>query len=60
MEIDGQSHWSPEQERLDARRDAYFREMGIETLRLSAESLKQPGAAADRILQVLKRGRPPP
>jgi hypothetical protein len=28
--------------------------MGIETLRLSAESLKQPGAAADSILEVLK------
>src|ERR1700749_2394590 len=48
--IDGQSHWSPEQERHDTRRDAYIREMGIETLRLSADSLKQPGAAADCIL----------
>jgi very-short-patch-repair endonuclease len=57
VEIDGQTHWSPEQERHDARRDAYLQEMGIETLRLSTESLKQPGAAADRILEVLRRGR---
>jgi very-short-patch-repair endonuclease len=56
VEIDGQTHWSPEQERHDARRDAYFQTLGIQTLRLSAESLKQPGAAADRILEVL-RGR---
>jgi very-short-patch-repair endonuclease len=54
VEIDGQSHWSPEQEAHDARRDAWFQEMGIETLRLSAESLKRPGAAADRILEVVR------
>ena len=53
VEIDGQSHWSAEQERHDARRDAYLLEMGIETLRLSTESLKRPGAAAERILAVL-------
>ncbi len=57
VEIDGQTHWSPEQERHDARRDAYLREMGIETLRLSTEGLRQPGAAADCILEVLRRGR---
>jgi very-short-patch-repair endonuclease len=56
VEIDGQMHWSPEQERHDARRDAYLRGMGIETLRLSTESLKQPGTAADRVLEVLRRG----
>ena len=56
VEIDGQTHWSPEQERHDARRDAYFRAMGIETLRLSAEALKRPGAAAEYLLEVLKRG----
>ena len=54
VEIDGQAHWSPERERHDARRDAYLRGMGIETLRLSTESLKQPGAAADRILDVIR------
>src|ERR1700742_1676663 len=55
VEIDGESHWSPEQAAHDARRDAYFRKMGIETLRLSTEALKRPGQAADRILEVLLR-----
>ncbi|MGZ3277155.1 MAG: endonuclease domain-containing protein [Caulobacteraceae bacterium] len=58
VEIDGQTHWSAERAQHDARRDAYFRAMGIETLRLSAESLKRPAAAADAILEVLK-GRQP-
>jgi very-short-patch-repair endonuclease len=57
VEIDGQTHWSPDQERHDARRDAYLRAMGIETLRLSAESLKRPAAAADYILEMLIRGQ---
>ena len=55
VEIDGQTHWSPEQEAHDARRDAYLLAMGIETLRLSTESLKRPGAAAEHILEVVKR-----
>jgi very-short-patch-repair endonuclease len=54
VEIDGQTHWSPEQEAHDARRDAWLAEMGIETLRLSAESVKRPGAAAERVLEVLR------
>jgi very-short-patch-repair endonuclease len=54
VEIDGQSHWSAEQERHDVRRDAYLLEIGIETLRLSAESLKRPRAAAEQILEVLR------
>jgi very-short-patch-repair endonuclease len=58
VEIDGTSHWSPEQEAHDARRDAYFRAMGIETLRLSSELLKRPGAAAEIILEVLRRRLP--
>ena len=56
VEIDGRTHWSPEQEAHDARRDAHFEAMGIRTLRLSTESLKRPGAAADYILEVLRRG----
>src|ERR1700749_2836067 len=40
-EIRGEAHWWPEQERHDARRDAYLGEIGIETLRLSTESLKR-------------------
>ncbi len=55
VEIDGQTHWSAEQARHDAQRDAYFRSIGIRTLRLSAESLKRPAAAAEYILDVLRR-----
>jgi very-short-patch-repair endonuclease len=55
VEIDGQAHWSEEQARHDAQRYAYLRARGIETLRLSAEFLKRPGAAADQILKVAKR-----
>jgi very-short-patch-repair endonuclease len=54
VEIDGQAHGSVEQAAHDARRDAYCRAMGIETLRLSAERLKRPGAAAESILEVLR------
>ena len=57
VEIDGQSHWSAEQEAHDARRDAYLAARGIETLRLSTESLKQPAAAAERILEIVRRRR---
>ena len=39
-------------------RDAHFRKMGIETLRLGAELLKSPGRAADVVLEVV-RGRVP-
>lgn len=55
VEIDGQSHWSAEQAAHDARRDAYFRAIGIETLRLSTELLKEPGKAAEVVLEVLRR-----
>ena len=53
VEIDGAAHWSDEQAAHDARRDAYLRSIGIETLRLSAESLKRPDAAAASVLGVL-------
>src|ERR1700744_3547295 len=55
VEIDGQSHWSAEQSAHDERRDAYFRAMGIETLRLSAELLKAPDRAAEVVLETLRR-----
>jgi very-short-patch-repair endonuclease len=55
VEIDRQAHGSEEQERHDAQRDAYLCARGIETLRLSAEFLKRPGAAADQVLAVAKR-----
>ena len=56
VEIDGRTHWSQEQAAHDARRDAYFRAMGIKTLRLNAEILKRPGDGAERILEVLQSG----
>jgi very-short-patch-repair endonuclease len=59
VEIDGESHWSVDQADHDVRRDAYFRKMGIETLRLSTERLKRPGQAADHILEVLQRRTEP-
>jgi very-short-patch-repair endonuclease len=55
VEIDGQTHWSSEQAAHDARRDAYFRRLGIETLRLSTEVLKSPDRAAAHILEVVRR-----
>ena len=55
VEIDGLSHSSPEQIAHDARRDAYFRAMGVETLRLGAELLKEPGRAAEVVLEALRR-----
>jgi very-short-patch-repair endonuclease len=54
VEIDGEIHASPGQAAHDLRRDAYFRKIGIETLRLSTERLKRPGLAADHILEVLQ------
>jgi len=55
VEVDGQMHGRPEQVAHDARRDAYFRKMGIETLRLGAELLKEPDRAADVVLEALRR-----
>ncbi len=55
VEIDGQSHWSAEQIAHDVRRDAYFRAMGIETLRLSTALLKEPDRATEAVLEVLRR-----
>jgi very-short-patch-repair endonuclease len=56
VEIDGEAHGAPEQVAHDVRRDAYFRQMGIGTLRLSAEMLKNPAVATGHILETL-RGR---
>lgn len=57
VEIDGRTHWSAEQVAHDARRDAYFRAMGIETLRLSTELLKEPGRAVEVVLGALQRSK---
>ena len=54
VEIDGRTHWSAEQAAHDARRDAYFLEMGIQTLRLGTELLKEPGRAAEVVLEALR------
>jgi very-short-patch-repair endonuclease len=51
VEIDGPVHDHPEQMAHDRRRDEYFRAMGIETLRLSTELLKEPGRAAQVVLE---------
>jgi very-short-patch-repair endonuclease len=56
VEIDGEVHSLPEQVEHDRRRDAWLREQGIDTLRLSADFLKSPGRAAEHVLGVL-RGR---
>ena len=55
VEIDGRAHRSAEQVLHDDRRDAYFRAMGIETLRLGTELLKEPGRAAEVVLEALRR-----
>jgi very-short-patch-repair endonuclease len=55
VEIDGRSHWSAEQAAHDQRRDEYFRTMGIDTLRLGTELLKEPGRAAETVLEALWR-----
>jgi very-short-patch-repair endonuclease len=55
VEIDGRTHWSAEQVAHDERRDGYFRERGIDTLRLSTELLKEPGRAAEVVLEALRR-----
>jgi very-short-patch-repair endonuclease len=54
VEIDGEVHNLPQQVEHDQRRDAWLREQGIETLRLSASLLKNPGQAAEYILSVLR------
>ena len=56
VEVDGRTHWSAEQAAHDARRDAYFRAMGIQTLRLGTELVKEPGRAGEVVLEAL---RPP-
>ena len=55
VEIDGAAHDRPEQVAHDARRDAYFRALGIETLRLGASLLKEPGRAAEVVLEAVRR-----
>ena len=40
IEIDGEQHKEEKQKQLDERRDSYFREKGIITIRISTEELK--------------------
>jgi very-short-patch-repair endonuclease len=56
VEIDGEVHGHPDQIAHDEWRDAYFRRLGITTMRLGLNLLKSPGAAADHILDVIRRG----
>ena len=55
VEIDGEVHSQPDQIAHDRRRDAYFLDKGIDTLRLSADCLKDPDQAAVDILDILRR-----
>jgi very-short-patch-repair endonuclease len=54
VEIDGDVHQHPDQAAHDWRRDAYFRAMGIETLRLSTALLKEPDRAAEAVLETIR------
>ncbi len=54
VEIDGAAHSTADQIAHDQRRDAYFRERGIETLRLPASLLKEPNQATTHLLDVLR------
>jgi very-short-patch-repair endonuclease len=56
VEIDGDVHNHPNQIEHDRRRDAFFRERGVKTLRLGLTLARSPGQAADHILDVLRRG----
>lgn len=56
VEVDGGSHDIAGRRESDAKRDAWLRDRGIYTLRLSARLLaNNPGAALARILEAAKR-----
>ncbi len=54
VEIDGAVHDHPDQIAHDHRRDAYFAGLGIRTLRLGTDQLKDPGEAAEHVLSLLR------
>jgi very-short-patch-repair endonuclease len=58
VEIDGDSHGVEGATAHDARRDAWLLAQNIQTLRISADMAKDPGAASGYILQVLRRHAP--
>lgn len=59
IEVDGQAHSAPDSVAHDARRDAFLRHRGIETLRLPASLvLDDVTAALSRILEAVRRRAP--
>jgi very-short-patch-repair endonuclease len=58
VEIDGESHGADGAEAHDARRDAWLESRGVRTFRISAEIAKDPYAAAQLILEVVRRNAP--
>jgi very-short-patch-repair endonuclease len=51
IEVDGPSHWKPNQKRLDSRRDSYMQHRNITVMRFTnAEVLHSPQACAQSIL----------
>ena len=58
VEIDGDSHGSPEAQAHDKRRDAWLAARGIRTLRIGASALRDPEAVLDLILAEVRRYAP--
>jgi very-short-patch-repair endonuclease len=59
VEVDGAGHATPDASRHDERRDAFLKERGIDTLRLSASLvLEDRGAALTRILDEVRTRAP--
>ena len=59
VEVDGQSHDMGDRPAQDARRDAWFADAGIETLRLPASEVLQDAAAAAEAVALHARERLP-
>jgi very-short-patch-repair endonuclease len=58
VEIDGESDGVEGAVAHDARRDAWLKARGVYTLRISGEIAKDPYAAAQMILEVVRRPAP--
>ena len=55
VEVDGYSHVVGDAPAYDARRDAWLREQGIDTLRITAELARRPNDAAATVLDEVRR-----
>ncbi|HUO21972.1 MAG TPA: DUF559 domain-containing protein [Caulobacteraceae bacterium] len=58
VEIDGESHGAEGAVAHDARRDAWLQARGVQTFRIPGDIAKDPYAAAQLILDVLRRRAP--